>query len=144
MVAGGTLQHPAGIVNLAQDEIAGVGAAAGLAGRNFILRLPQQNIAAFLAHRAGQKAPLRREEAQVDAQTAALAHQGGGGTGVAEAEDAFQRVQRHSADFGLVAADGHIFAVQREVGAFVQHEQGVQELPHDVTSVAASSRWLRR
>ena len=118
MVAGGAFQHPAGIVDLAQNKILRIGTAQCFAVGNTVLRLAQQDVAAFFTDSAGQKLAVRAEETQVDASAGAAAHQGRAGSGAAETEDAFQCVERDTPDLGLFAADYNVFSVQREISVF--------------------------
>ena len=140
MVAGGALQRPAGVVDLAQNEAACIAAALrGVIGHT-VLNLTQQYIASLLAHGAGQKASLRGEKHKVDTPAGAGAHQGGAGPGVGEADDAFQRVQGKPCTLLLVAADDNIFAIQRQIIVCAEHEQRVEQLSHGVTSSSMCAR----
>ena len=118
-------------------------AAGELAVGNPVLRLAQQHIAALFPDCAGQKLAARAEKAQVNAQPGAFAHQGRAGPGIAEADDALQRVQRNAGQLRLGAVYHHGFAVQREIGILGQNVQGVQQLSHTV-SPKGSSRCSRR
>ena len=58
---------------------------------------------------------MRGAEGQTDPGLRTFAHQHRGGTGVGEADDGLQRVQRVAGDDGLVSVCQHIFPLQREV-----------------------------
>lgn len=89
MVAGCPLQYPASVVDLAEQKSFGVPAAGKGIVRRAVLLLAKQDIPLRFAHDTGQKLPLRREEGKVDAALRAGPHQGRGGAGIGEAEDAF-------------------------------------------------------
>ena len=122
MVARCAFQHPAGVIDLAQQEPFGVAAAdAGIVRRAELL-LAEQNVSLCLSDRAGQKPPARREERQVDIPLGAGAHQSRGGARVGKAEDAFQGVQRKPRCFGVPLLDHNGFAVQGQIAAFGQNK----------------------
>lgn len=75
VVAGGPFQHPAGVIDFAQDEIARIETALCLAVCDAVLGLPQQDVAPLFAYSPGQKASLRAEKAQIDPEAGAFAHQ---------------------------------------------------------------------
>ena len=62
VVAGGPFQHPAGVIDFAQDEIARIETALCLAVCDAVLGLPQQDVALLFAYGPGQKAALRAEK----------------------------------------------------------------------------------
>lgn len=70
-------------------------------------------------------------------------HQGGTCAGVGETENALERVQREARDFLLLATNDDIFAVYGEIRVFAEHEQGVEQLSHGVSS-SLSKMWARR
>ena len=144
MVAGGAFQNPAGIVDLAQNEIPRIPAALQLAVGNAVLRLTEQDVAVLLAHSPRKKLSVRAEKAHVNARFCTLAHQSGRGPGPAETDDALQGVERHPADLDFLAADHNVFAVQRKIRILAGNIEGVQQLSHGVSSVCTSSRWNRR
>ena len=87
VVAGGPFQHPAGVIDFAQDEIAHIETALCLTVCDAVLGLPQQDVAQLFAYGPGQKAALRAEKAQIDPEAGAFAHQGRACAGIAaEAE----------------------------------------------------------
>lgn len=75
MVAGGPFQHPAGVIDFAQDEIVRIETALCLAVCDAVLGLPQQDVAPLFAYGPGQKASLWAEKAQIDPEAGAFAHQ---------------------------------------------------------------------
>ena len=140
MVTGGPFQHPAGVIDFAQDEIARIETALCLAVCDAVLGLPQQDVALLFAYSPGQKAALRAEKAQIAPEVGAFAHQGRACAGIAEADDAFQRVERDPPDLGLLAADHDIFVVERKIGVFRSDVKLGQKLSHGVSSACTSSR----
>ena len=108
-----------------------------------ILRLPQEDVATLFADDACQKLPARGEKRDVHTALHAGTHQGGTCAGVGETENALERVQREARDFLLLAADDDIFAVYGEIRVFAEHEQGVEQLSHGVSS-SLSKMWARR
>ena len=143
VVAGGPFQHPAGVIDFAQDEIARIETALCLAVCDAVLGLPQQDVAPLFAYGPGQKASLRAEKAQIDPEVGAFAHQGRACAGIAEADDAFQRVERDPAHFSLVAEQDDVLPLEGKVGVLVENVERVQKLSHGAAS-CISSRWARR
>ena len=143
MVAGGPFQHPAGVIDFAQDEIARIETALCLAVCDAVLGLPQQDVAPLFAYGPGQKAALRAEKAQIDPEAGAFAHQGRACAGIAETDDAFQRVERDPANFSLVAEQDDVLPLEGKVGVPVEDVERVQKLSHGAAS-CISSRWARR
>lgn len=143
MVTGGPFQHPAGVIDFAQDEIARIETALCLAVCDAVLGLPQQDVALLFAYSPGQKAALRAEKAQIDPEVGAFAHQGRACAGIAEADDAFQRVERDPANFSLIAEQDDVLPLEGKVGVLVEDVERVQKLSHGAAS-CISSRWARR
>ena len=86
VVTRGALQDPAGVIDLAEDEPAGVAAALiGIIG-HAILRLPQEDVAMLFADGACQKLPARGEKRDVHTALHAGTHQGGTCAGVGETD----------------------------------------------------------
>ena len=143
VVAGGPFQHPAGVIDFAQNEIVRIETALCLAVCDAVLGLPQQDVAPLFAYGPGQKAALRAEKAQIDPEAGAFTHQGRACAGIAEADDAFQRVERDPANFSLVAEQDDVLPLEGKVGVLVEDVERVQEFSHGAAS-CISSRWARR
>ena len=107
--AGGT------VAQLAEDHGAGYLTAASGVVSDTVLLTTEQYVAAALAAGAGKETSVRGAEGQTDPGLRTFAHQRRGGTGVGEADDGLQRVQRVAGDDGLASVCQHIFPLQREV-----------------------------
>ena len=141
MIAGCAFQHPACVIHFTKDKAPGIATALGRVIRHAVLRLTQQHIAAFFAYGPGQKAALRAEKAQIDPEAGAFTHQGRACAGIAEADDAFQRMQGIAVGFLLIADNNKVFAIQCQVSVLIDDKQGVEQLSHGAPSSICSRRY---
>ena len=88
VIPAGSLDAPAGIVQLAEDHVPGDAAASFRVVRNAVLLPAEQDISAVLSADPRQKAAPGGAEGQADALLRAGAHQRRGRAGVGEADDA--------------------------------------------------------
>ena len=138
MVPCGAFEYPAGVIDFAQDEALGQPKALVWGVRRAVLRLTQQDIAAFLAYSACEEPASRCEKGQVDAAFDAGAHERRGSAGVGKGENALKRVQRETRDLLALAADDHVFAIKAEVAVLGEDKERVQQLSHMPPPIASS------
>ena len=131
------LDAPAGVVQLAEDHIARDAAALRRVVSHAVLHSAQEHVSVFFADGPGEKAAAGRAERQPDAALCAPAHERRGGSGIAEADDPGERVQREAANLVPVAADDDIFPVETQVGVLRGDKQRVEQLFHGASSMLA-------
>ena len=140
MIPKGSFQHPALIVDLAENEIPSNMAALFQIVRQAILFLAQKDVSLLPPAYARQKAPAGSQESQLDSFPGAGPHQGRAGSLIGKADDAFQHQQGILCFLFLADVYRHVFRFQRKVCFLRRDKQRVQEFPHGSSSPALS--WM--
>ena len=136
MIPKGSFQHPALIVNLAEDEIPGNAAAFFQMVGLTILFLAQQDVSLFLSADPGQKSSARGQEGQLNPLPGAGSHQSRAGAFIGKADDAFQHQQRILSFLFFSDVYSHIFRFQGKISVFGSDEKRIQEFSHSFSSAA--------
>ena len=134
MIPEGALDAPAGVIDLAEEEIPGYLPALRGVVCKAVLGPAQQDAAVAGAHGPGQKAAPGGAECQVDPTLGTGTHQGGGGAGVGEGENATEGMEGKASGGLLFPVDHHGLSLQRQVGVLAGDKQGVEQMFHGRTS----------
>ena len=136
MIPKGSFQHPALIVDLAENEIPSNMAALFQLVRQAILFLAQKDVSLLLSADPGQKSSARGQEGQLNPLPGASAHQGRTGSLVGKADDAFQNQQGILRFLFFPDVNRHVFRFQRKVCFLRRDKQRIQEFSHGSSSPA--------
>src|SRR5699024_10867657 len=129
MVPRGALEHPAGIVYLAENETFCQPDALIRRIRGAVLRLAQQYVAALFAGGPCKETAALGEEHKVYAAPGTRAHERRGRPGIGEGEYPLERVKGEARGLCFAAADDDVFPVQAEIAVLAQDKQRVEQLP---------------
>ena len=136
VIPAGALDAPPGVVHLAEHHAPGQAAAGERIVRRPVLGPAQQHTAGALAADPGQEAAPGGAEGQGDVPVCAGSHQGGGGPGVGEGDDAGQGVEGVAGHCLLAPVGYHVLPVQGEVDVLAGDKERVQKMSHDGSSMA--------
>jgi hypothetical protein len=133
-VAGGAVEGDAGVGDFAEDEEAGqVGGLLWLVGAT-VLGATEEDVAGDGALDPGEEAPILGEEADLHAVSGAVSQEERAAEDVAEADDAFEVVNRQ-AEAGLALdADQDGLAFLGQVGALGSDVESVEQFSHGGSS----------
>lgn len=136
MIQPGALNAPVGVVQLPEHHGAGRPAALGRVVRPAVLFPPEQDAAVGLAAGPGQEFSPGGAEGQGHAPPGTGLHEGGGGPGIGEGDDAGQGVQGVPGQHLFFPVGRDVLPVQGEIDVLRGDEQGIQQLSHGSASMA--------